>query len=245
VAEQPTTEVVAPAPAPEPAPAPVAEPAPRPAPDSSAPQPDIILVDPAAPPRVEPGPGWDAPPPATTELAQPFKLPKSGTGNIVNGASMIGAGLTVAVPLGMLGTMAGGDPSTGFIFTLPALLVAGGGGGLLALGIVRERKVARWSREEGITPPPSGKGLMAGGVWLAVGGSVVTVIGTQMYARNPQQGNQRMAAGIGASVIGGAGLVAWGAVRQVRRNRWTKQMTVTPYAMPTGRGFSLGVAGRF
>jgi hypothetical protein len=200
----------------------------------------VDQADPVAPPP----PAIDPAPVTANEPTRPVVLPKSGTGNIVNGASMIGAGLTVAAPLALLGAEVGGR-SFGFLFTLPAIVATAGGAGFLTLGIVRERRANRWAHREGLTLPPSGKGLMAGGVWVAAAGTAATVIGVSAFGRNPDRFNQNIALGVGASVASGLGLLAWGAVRQVRRERWAGQLRATPYAMATHRGFSIGVAGRF
>lgn len=183
-----------------------------------------------------PEPVADRPSPET--WAPPAPPPESGTGALVHGGLMMGAGTALMLPASYL--LARRDVF-GFALLLPGLGLAGGGTAVLANGFHTESRYRDWAREHDVAAPRGGGGLMAGGAWLAGAGIATTVIAAQLGVA--QQHRPEFGLVLGASIAGGVTLFSMGLSRRLRWNRWRK--STSAFLVPSREGVTIGLSGKF
>ena len=198
----------------------------------------LVIVDrrtipsaprPAAPVQMVPRPPW------------------SGSGRLVGGSVMLvaGVGLLTAATFEFSD---GRDTTKPIISQVPAgvaMLVAGGV--MIGTGHRDRMRLNEWEAATKIDAPPSGNGLIVGGVTassLGILAAITTSIAVDLDLDAPYSIPAGWATA-GVAMGTGVALTIAGIVRRSRYGKWRDGVVATPMVAPTRAGASLGLVGNF
>jgi hypothetical protein len=183
--------------------------------------------------------------PSIAEAAPPSvdagtKIPPEGIGLIVGGAIAVGGGV------GLVGIGFAGCSSTDLVcdeaerrkWGYAGLGITAAGIGLTAAGAVVKQRFNVWRDQRKLHVPKRGNGLFVGGG---------TLLGFAGVAWAVTADGSKRAAILGTLwTLGGAGMIAGGAVMRVRYRKWRSQRfdyALAPMSLPRGGG--IAIAARF
>ncbi|HWB74620.1 MAG TPA: hypothetical protein VG755_06685 [Nannocystaceae bacterium] len=177
-----------------------------------------------------------APPPVDASS----KIPPEGIGLIVGGAMAVGGGIALAgigfskcSPTDLLC-----DEAERRKWGYAGIGITAAGVGLTAAGGVVKQRFNLWRDEQKLRVPKRGNGLFVGG------GTLLGFAGLAWGAT--ADGSKRAAIVATIWTLGGAGMIAGGAVMRVRYRKWKQQRfdyALAPMSLPRGGG--VAISGRF
>ncbi|NVB43042.1 hypothetical protein G6O69_34790 [Pseudenhygromyxa sp. WMMC2535] len=216
-----------------------------PAPASAAPAPVGAAPQPSLAPAVVVG---VAPPaPAGPRMQMTPAPPWSGSGRFVGGSVFLiaGAGLLVAATMEFADRR---DTTAPLISNVPAGVVMLVGGGLMLGTAARDQhRLAEWEAATRVHAPPSGNGLIVGGVTASALG-VMSAVATSIAVDYGLDAPRSIPAGWATAGLGlgaGTGMLIAGIVRRSRYGAWRDRTVGMPMVAPTRAGASLSLSGRF
>lgn len=178
-----------------------------------------------------------APPPP---VDAPTTIPPEGIGLIVGGAMAVGGGIALA-GIGF-SECSPSDPTCDEAerrkWGYAGLGITAAGVGLTAAGAVVKQRFDAWRDQRKLRVPKRGNGLFVGGG---------TLLGFAGLAWGVTADGSKRAAILGTIwTLGGAGMIAGGAVMRVRYRKWKQQRfayALAPLSLPRGGG--VAISGRF
>lgn len=192
----------------------------------------------------------EPPDPTAVEVAPSKRVPERGIGMMTGGSYLLIGGTGLLVLSSWM--TAEQDPNLGAaVFGSAALMATGAT--FIALGHRRAARFQTWSAQQGLRPPPDGRGLLISGIVVGGGGLIGTLAGGLMLLGGCEAcaSNRGVWFGMaGTAVAAGIGMVVGGAVLRKRDRAWRAgveqaRTQLAPSFAFSPRGAHFGVALRF